>query len=111
MGTISFDNFLQVDMRVGEIVEVQEFPRARNPSYKVRVNFGDQIGEKWSSAQVAHYPKDQLIGKQVIAVVNFPPRNIAGFMSECLILGVPDADGNVSLLTVTQAAVLGGRVY
>ena len=111
MDTISFDDFLKVEMRVGEIVEVQDFPRARNPSYKVRVFFGDEIGERWSSAQVAHYAKADLIGRQVIAVVNFPAKNIAGFMSECLILGVPDAEGKVSLLTPTHPAVIGGRVY
>ena len=108
---ISFDDFLKVEMRVGEIVEVQDFPRARNPSYKVRVFFGDEIGERWSSAQAAHYAKADLIGRQVIAVVNFPAKNIAGFMSECLILGVPDAEGKVSLLTPTYPAVIGGRVY
>ncbi len=111
MTPISFDDFQQIDMRVGEIVEVQDFPRARNPSYKVRVWFGDAIGYKWSSAQVAHYAKADLLGQQVIAVLNFPPKNIAGFMSECLILGVPDADGQVSLLTPTHPAPLGGRVY
>ena len=111
MTIITFDDFQQVDMRVGEIVEVQDFPRARNPSYKVRVFFGDEIGYKWSSAQVAHYAKEDLLGKQVIAVINFAPKNIAGFMSECLILGVPDPDGKVSLLTPTHPAPLGGRVY
>jgi tRNA-binding protein len=107
----TFDDFLQIDMRVGEIVAVEDFPRARNPSYKIRVNFGGDIGEKWSSAQAAHYAREELIGRQVIAVVNFAPKNIAGFMSECLILGVPDADGKVSLLTTTRPAPIGGRVY
>jgi len=108
---ISYEDFEQVEMRVGEIVEVQDFPRARNPSYKVRVNFGDAIGEKWSSAQITKYSKEELIGKQVIAVINFAPKNIAGFMSECLILGAAMDDGSVSVLTPSRDAVLGGRVY
>ena len=111
MDTISFDDFQKVEMRVGEIVEVQPFPRARNPAYKVRVHFGDQIGDKWSSAQITKYSPEELIGKQVIAVVNFAPKNIAGFMSECLILGVERTDGSVSVLTPSRPAVLGGRVY
>ena len=109
--TISYDDFEQVEMRVGEIVEVQDFPRARNPSYKVRVNFGTEIGERWSSAQITRYSKEELIGKQVIAVINFAPKNIAGFMSECLILGAAMDDGSVSILTPSRPAVLGGRVY
>ena len=109
--TITYDDFEKVEMRVGEIVEVQDFPRARNPSYKVRVNFGAEIGEKWSSAQIIKYSKEELIGKQVIAVVNFAPKNIAGFMSECLILGAAMDDGSVSILTPSRPAVLGGKVY
>ncbi len=111
MDTISYSDFEKVEMRVGAIVEAQDFPRARNPSYKVRVNFGAEIGEKWSSAQITKYSKEELIGKQVIAVVNFAPRNIAGFMSECLILGVSMTDGSVSILTPSRAAVIGGKVY
>jgi tRNA-binding protein len=109
--TISYDDFERVDIRVGEIVEVQDFPRARNPSYKVRVNFGPEIGEKWSSAQLTNYFKEELVGRQVMAVVNFEPKNIAGFASECLILGAPMADGNVSLLSPTKPAVLGGKMF
>lgn len=111
MDSISFDDFLKVDMRVGEIVEVQDFPRARNPSYKIRVDFGAAIGERWSSAQVTRYSKEDLIGRQVVAVVNFPPKNIAGFLSECLILGAPMDDGSVSLLAPSRPAVVGGRVF
>ena len=111
METISYDDFDKVEMRVGEIVEIQDFPRARNPSYKVRVFFGDEIGYRWSSAQVTKYEKDALIGMQVIAVINFAPKNIAGFLSECLIVGVPQADGTVSLLTPSKPAVLGGKAY
>ena len=109
--TISYDDFEKVEMRVGEIIEVQDFPRARNPSYKVRVNFGAEIGEKWSSAQITRYSKEELIGKQVIAVVNFSPKNIAGFMSECLILGAAMDDGSVSILTPSRLAVIGGLIY
>ena len=109
--TITFDDFLKVDMRVGEIVDVEDFPKARNPSYKVRVFFGDEIGDKWSSVQATNYSKETLIGLHVIGVVNFAPKNIAGFMSECLILGVPGVDGMVSLLTPTRSADVGGRVY
>ena len=109
--TITYADFERVDIRVGEIVEVQDFPKARNPSYKIRVNFGAEIGERWSSAQLTNYSKDELIGQQVIAVVNFAPRNIAGFSSECLILGVPMADGKVALLSPTKSAVLGGKLF
>ncbi|MDZ4763502.1 MAG: tRNA-binding protein [Chloroflexota bacterium] len=108
---ITFDDFLKVDLRVGEIVEVRDFPAARKPAYQLRVFFGDEIGHKWSSAQVTNYAKDDLIGMLVIGVVNFPLKRIAGFASECLLVGVPDADGNVSLLTPSRAAVVGGRVY
>lgn len=109
MATI--EDFDKLDMRVGEIVAVEDFPRARNPSYKIRVNFGDEIGEKWSAAQATNYPREELLGRQVIGVVNFPPRNIAGFMSECLILGVPTQDGKLSLLVPALPAKIGGKVY
>lgn len=109
--TITYDNFEKVDIRVGEITDVQPFPRARKPSYKIRVNFGDEFGTRWSSAQLTNYTPDELMGRQVLAVVNFAPRNIAGFMSECLILGAPMAGGTVSLLSPTRPAVLGGKVF
>ncbi len=108
---ITFDDFLKVDIRAGVILEVEDFPRARNPSYKARVDFGSEVGVKWTAVQATHYPKEELIGMQVVGVVNFPPKNIAGFLSEVLILGVPQADGTVSLLTPTRTAVIGGRVY
>jgi tRNA-binding protein len=111
MDTISYGDFDKVEMRVGEIVEIQEFPRARNPSYKVRVHFGAEIGDKWSSAQITKYSKDELIGKQVVAVVNFAPKNIAGFMSECLIMGATMDDGSVSILTPSRTAVIGARIF
>jgi tRNA-binding protein len=94
---ILYDGFANVDIRVGRVVDVQPFPRARNPSYKVEIDFG-LLGRKWSSAQIAHYEKDDLIGTLVVAVVNFPPRNIAGFKSEVLILGARDRQGRVTLL-------------
>ena len=105
------DDFQRIDVRVGEIVAVEDFPRAHNPSYKIKVNFGAEIGEKWSAAQATNYTRDELLGKRVVAVVNFEPKNIAGFMSECLILGVPGEDGHVSLLTPSRPAPLGGRMY
>lgn len=107
----AYDDFLKLELRTGEIVEVQDFPRARQPAWKVRVNFGPEVGERWSSVQATNYAKDELIGRQVIGVVNFPPKNIAGFQSECLILGVPGDDGELSLLAPSRPAVLGGRVY
>ena len=107
----SFDDFMKVDMRVGIIREIQEFPRAHKPAYKVRVDFGAEIGEKWSSVQATHYGVDALVGRRVIGVVNFAPKNIGGFMSECLILGVPDDEGKVVLLKPDSDAPLGGRVY
>jgi tRNA-binding protein len=96
--TITYDDFAKVDLRVGRIVEVQPFPKARNPSWKVRVDLGD-LGKKWSSAQITNYSAEQLVGSLVVCVCNFPPRNIAGFLSEVLILGAPDAGGQVILLS------------
>lgn len=95
---ITYDDFAKVELRVGRVAEVQPFPKARNPSWKVRVDLGD-LGEKWSSAQITNYTAEQLVGSLVVCVCNFPPRNIAGFMSEVLILGAPDADGKVILLS------------
>ena len=108
---ISFEDFEKVDIRVGIIREVQEFPEARKPSYKIKVDFGIEIGVKWSSTQATNYSTDELIGMQVIAVVNFPPKKIAGFPSQVLILGVPQEDGQVSILTPTRKAKVGSRVY
>lgn len=108
---ITFDDFEKVDIRAGVILEVEDFPRARNPSYKARIDFGEEIGIKWTAMQATKYPKEELIGMPVVGVVNFPPKNIAGFMSEVLVLGVPQADGTVSILTPSRPAVIGGRVY
>jgi tRNA-binding protein len=109
MATI--DDFLRLDLRTGVIVDVADFPRAPNPSYRITVDFGPEIGIKQSALQATNYEKADLRGMQVIRVVNFPPRNVAGFQSEVLVLGVPQADGRVSLLTPSREAVVGGKVY
>ena len=108
---ITFDDFLKVDMRVGRIVEVEEFPEARKPAWRLRVDFGPEIGVKRSSAQITNYTRDELLGRQVVAVVNFPPRQIGPFISEVLTLGVPDEDGNVILLRPTADVPVGGRMF
>lgn len=107
---ITYDQFSAVDMRVGRVLEVQPFPKARNPAWKVRVDLG-ALGEKWSSAQITNYAADALVGTQVVCVCNFPPRNIAGFSSEVLILGAADADGRVILLSPRSQVAPGERVY
>lgn len=109
---ISFDDFLKVDIRVGRIVEAQPFPQARKPAYKLTIDFGPEIGLKKSSAQITrHYTLEELPGRQVMAVVNFPPRQIGPFMSEVLTLGVPDAEGEVVLLAPGHEAPLGARMF
>lgn len=110
--TIGFDDFLKVDVRVGTITAAEPFPEARKPAYKLTVDFGPEIGTRRSSAQITrHYQPDQLVGRQVVAVVNFPPKQIGKFMSQCLCLGVPDADGEVVLLSPDQPVPDGGRMY
>lgn len=110
--TISFDDFLKVDIRVGRITRAEPFPEARKPAIKLCLDFGPEIGERKSSAQItAHYTTDDLPGLKVLAVVNFPPRQIGKFMSEVLVLGVPDADGEVVLLTPDKDVPVGGRMY
>ena len=110
--TISFDDFLKVDIRAGTITRAEPFPEARKPALKLRIDFGPAIGEKKSSAQIVeHYPPEALIGRQVLAVVNFPPRQIGPFMSEVLVLGLPDEDGEVVLIGPDQPVPLGGRMY
>jgi tRNA-binding protein len=108
--SITYEQFAAVEMRVGRVMEVQPFPKARNPSWKVRVDLGP-LGEKWSSAQITNYTQDQLIGTLVVCVCNFPPRNIAGFMSEVLVLGAADADGKVILLSPRSEVAVGERIY
>ncbi len=110
--TISFDDFMKVDIRVGQILRAEPFPEARKPAIKLWVDFGPELGEKKSSAQITkHYTVEDLPGRKVMAVVNFPPRQIGPVMSEVLVLGVPDADGEVVLLTPDKDVPIGGRMY
>ncbi len=110
--TIAFDDFLKVDIRVGTVVAAEPFPEARKPAIKLTIDFGGEIGTRRSSAQITrHYTVDALVGKQVMAVVNFPPRQIGKFMSQVLTLGVPDADGEVVLLHPSLPVPNGGRMF
>ena len=112
MADISFDDFLQVDIRVGQVLRAEPYPEARKPAIKMWIDFGPEIGEKRTSAQVtAHYSPESLVGRQVMAVVNFPPRQIGKFMSEVLVLGVSDAQGGIVLLAPDQPVPIGGRMH
>jgi tRNA-binding protein len=112
LAEISWEDFEKVDVRVGRVIEAELFPEARKPAYKLLVDFGPEIGEKKTSAQLTtHYEPEALLDKQVVAVVNFPPKRIAGFKSEVLVLGVPDEAGGVVLLSPDLEVPPGGRMF
>ena len=112
MAEISFDEFLKVDIRLGRVTKAEAYPEARKPAIKLWIDFGKELGEKKSSAQItAHYQPEALIGKQVMAVVNFPPRQIGKFMSEVLVLGVSDPQGGIVLIGPDHPVELGSRLH
>ena len=112
MAEIAWEDFEKVDVRVGEVVQAEPFPEARKPSIKLTVDFGPEVGTRRTSAQLpAHYAPEGLVGRQVVAVVNFPPKRIAGFESEVLVLGVPDESGEVVLLAPDLRVPPGGRMF
>jgi tRNA-binding protein len=109
---ITYSDFEKVDIRAGRIIQVEDFPQARKPAYKLLIDFGPEIGTKRSSAQVTgHYTKEELLGKLVMGVVNFPPKQIGPFISEVLTLGVADEHGDVVLLSPTKEVPLGGKMF
>lgn len=111
-GVVAFDDFLKVDIRVGTIIRAEPFPEAHKPAIKLWIDFGPDFGERKTSAQItAHYEPDALAGRQVVAVVNFPPRQIGTFMSEVLVLGVPDENAEVVLLKPDRHVPAGGRMF
>jgi tRNA-binding protein len=107
---LGWDEFIRVDMRVGRIVEVEDFPEARQPAWKLRVDFGEEIGVRRSSARITNYAREELVGRLVVGVVNFPPKQIGPVRSECLVLGTYTADRVVLLLAPEPDAALGDRV-
>jgi len=112
MDEISFDEFMKVDIRVGEVVRAEPYPEARRPSIKMWIDFGPEIGKKKTSAQVtANYSPESLVGRQVLAVLNFPPRQIGKFMSEVLVLGLPDEGGEIRLIGPDGTVPIGGRMH
>ena len=107
---LAWEEFDRVDMRVGRIVEVEAFPEARRPAWKLRVDFGEQLGVRRSSAQITNYAREELLGRLVVGVVNFPPKQIGPFMSECLVIGALDDDRGVVLLRPDREVALGDRI-
>jgi tRNA-binding protein len=107
----SFDQFLAIDMRVGRVTRVEDFPEARKPAWKLFIDFGPELGEKRSSAQVTNYAREELEGRRVVAVVNFAPRQIGPFRSEVLVLGASDEEGRVILLAPDSDVPLGARIH
>ncbi len=109
--TINWSDFEKIDMRTGTIISINDFPKARKPAYQLTIDFGNEVGIKKSSAQItAHYTKEDLLNRQVIAVVNFPPKQIADFISECLVLGVYDENKDVILLQPGKQSINGGKI-
>jgi tRNA-binding protein len=108
---IEFDDFLKVDMRVGRVLAVEDFPEARKPAWKLTIDFGDEIGTKRSSAQITNYTREELEGRLVVAVVNFPPRQIGPTRSEVLCLGASDEEGRIILLAPDVEVPLGARIH
>ena len=112
MTEISWEDFEKVDVRVGKVLETESFPEARKPTMKLYIDFGPEVGVKGTSAQLTtHYEPNEIVGRQVVAVVNFPPKRIAGFESEVLVLGVPDEEGAVVLLAPDREVPLGGKMF
>lgn len=110
METITWQEFEKVELRVGTILEVHDFPQARKPAYKLKIDFGE-LGPRWSSAQITrHYQKEDLVGKQVVGVINFPKKQIANFYSECLVTGFPDENGDIILTTVERTVPNGSKL-
>ena len=110
--TITYGDFEKVDMRIGKIIDARDFPEARKPAYQLKIDFGSEIGLKNSSAQLTkRYVQEELLGRKIVAVVNFAPKQIANFISEVLVLGVPDGEGGIILLATESEAPLGSRVY
>ena len=111
MSQIDYDQFLAVDMRVGRIVKVEDFPEARKPAWKLMIDFGEEIGSKRCSAQITNYSREELEGRRIVAVVNFPPRQIGPVRSEVLVLGASDEQGRVILLAPDTDVPLGARIH